>query len=629
MTIQLKQLSASVVFSAIASLAYGQSLPPIPMPDRHAVLPGSGPVQDISCDHTFKGLRPGESIYKSQPATHQEFISSGRDMIIANDCRAYLFHLDETGQLTKQSSTVNLEFMRRRGLLKPPAAASAPALPANASSTVPSNWYSQPNFLPAHTDPARLSATIINPPKAFWETLRTRCVFSNGLTTRLGDGLIIDTRSVYQVVLDKTNNCTLKHILSISPRDPSTAKELVAEIQRLVPPVATALRGINPFSPGEPYPVSGVPGAGIRLDESDAVSLSLTLSFAKLAPATPAERPLTGEWWNDPALLPQKLARPLSVTARSGANRCTLSNGATVPLNSILIPDTSHAYFLDRNCTLSPLITVPDSAASAAVASTGGRFPVPVRGGLPTTPASTGPTTPQQTATVATLLLGTGILLGPQLATAGGGTGLAATAALLNPVTLIGGVVIISGAIALHVWTNQQNSGISDTQLGSMATHRKASPEGQVSSPSGPGWEPPPKCPRPGQKPIIDTKIQRQMARRGWTEADIIETFNNPMKVARATNKATWAPATAYFIDANNYVVIDNISGVVLQLSHRNDPTWKPDETFENPREKPQSDCRKDSLLGGRIQITGTSVSPFENISTARFSSQRVLVALS
>lgn len=28
MTIQLKQLSASVVFSAITSLAYGQSLPP-------------------------------------------------------------------------------------------------------------------------------------------------------------------------------------------------------------------------------------------------------------------------------------------------------------------------------------------------------------------------------------------------------------------------------------------------------------------------------------------------------------------------------------------------------------------------------------------------------------------------
>ncbi len=425
------------------------------MPDRHAVLPGSGSVQDISCDYNFKGQRPGESIYKSQPAAHQEFISSGRDMIIANDCRAYLFHLDETGQLTKQSSTVNLEFMRRRGLLKPPAAASPPALPANASSTVPSNWYSQPNFLPAHTDPARLSATIINPPQAFWETLRTRCVFSNGLTTRLGDGLIIDTRSVYQVVLDKTNNCTLKHLLSISPRDPSTAKELVAEIQRLVPPVATALRGINPYLPGEPFPVSGVPGAGVRLDESDAVSLSLTLSFAKLAPATSAERPLTGEWWNDPALLPQKLARPLTVTARSGANRCTLSNGATVPLNSIVIPDTSHAYFLDQTCRLNPLITLPDPAA---VASIGGRFPAPARGGLPTTPASAGAIAANpETAAV--------VFRGLQM------LGTAAGVVLTGPVGwgVIAGTAFISGAVAYTVWDVKQQSGLTDTQIGQQA----------------------------------------------------------------------------------------------------------------------------------------------------------------
>jgi hypothetical protein len=470
MTIQLKQLSASVVFSAIASLAYGQSLPPIPMPDRHAVLPGSGPVQDISCDTNFKGQRPGESIYKSQPDAHQKFISSGRDMIIANDCRAYLFHLDETGQLTKQSSTVNIEFMRRRGLLKPPAAASAPAPPANASSTVPSNWYSQPNFLPAHTDPARLSATTINPPKAFWETIHTRCVFSNGLTTRLSDGLIIDTRSVYQVVLDQTNNCTLKPILSISPRDPSTAKELVAEIQRLVPSVATALRGVNPFFPGEPFPVSGVPGAGVRLAESDVVSLSLTLDFAKLAPATPTERPLTGEWWNDPALLPQKLSRPLSVTARSGANRCTLSNGATVPLNSIVIPDTSHAYFLDQTCRLNPLITLPDPATSAAVASTGGRFPAPVGGGLPVTPALVGP--PPTNPTL--------IDIPPQTTSElmrvmrGATTAEIFTAAAVRA-TLIGGVLVIAD-LGLEVYKAMQRTGLSATQVIRLATETPDGP---------------------------------------------------------------------------------------------------------------------------------------------------------
>ncbi len=322
---------------------------------------------------------------------------------------------------------------------------------------VPANWYTQKNFLPAHIDPASINAPIINPQKTTGgSSLDTRCELPNGLVLLPYSGVIMDTSSVYGVILDRNNNaCTLQLLLKISPNDPSTAKELVAEIERLVPKFAMSLSGVNPSS-GQPAPVFGIQGRGVHLH--GAITLSLASRVPKTASATPTERPLTGEWWNDPALLPQKLSRPLSVTARSGANRCTLSNGATVPLNSIVIPDTSHAYFLDQNCRLNPLITLPDAATSAAIASTGGRFPAPARGGLPTTPASAGAIAANpETAAV--------VVRGLQM------LGTAAGVILTGPVgwSVIAGTAFISGAVAYTVWDVKQQSGLTDTQIGQQA----------------------------------------------------------------------------------------------------------------------------------------------------------------
>lgn len=88
--------------------------PDVPMPDRHKTLPGVGAVQDISCTGVFKGQKPGESILKDQPDQHQEMLKGGRDTIIGNDCKGRLYHIDDNGELTKPSSEVNIEFIKRR-----------------------------------------------------------------------------------------------------------------------------------------------------------------------------------------------------------------------------------------------------------------------------------------------------------------------------------------------------------------------------------------------------------------------------------------------------------------------------------------------------------------------------------
>jgi RHS repeat-associated protein len=78
-------------------------------------------------------------------------------------------------------------------------------------------------------------------------------------------------------------------------------------------------------------------------------------------------------------------------------------------------------------------------------------------------------------------------------------------------------------------------------------------------------------------------KISRQMSKRGWTASDIDETIESPYTTRSATNKSNNNPATAYFNKDGSYVVRDNESGDVIQISNRNDPNWVPDQTIKNP----------------------------------------------
>lgn len=82
----------------------------------------------------------------------------------------------------------------------------------------------------------------------------------------------------------------------------------------------------------------------------------------------------------------------------------------------------------------------------------------------------------------------------------------------------------------------------------------------------------------------IGDKIDRQSGRRGWDEESIKEVVDEPHATSAATNKANGNDATAYFDEDGSYVVVDDVTGAVIQISDRNDPEgWVPDSTIENP----------------------------------------------
>ena len=78
----------------------------------------------------------------------------------------------------------------------------------------------------------------------------------------------------------------------------------------------------------------------------------------------------------------------------------------------------------------------------------------------------------------------------------------------------------------------------------------------------------------------IPTKIAKQMARRGWNSSLIKETILKNVG-RKAINKATGNAATAYFTSTGAYVVIDNITKDIIQISDRFDPEWFIDGTIK------------------------------------------------
>lgn len=81
----------------------------------------------------------------------------------------------------------------------------------------------------------------------------------------------------------------------------------------------------------------------------------------------------------------------------------------------------------------------------------------------------------------------------------------------------------------------------------------------------------------------ITPKITKQMAGRGWTQELIHNTVNNPFTTRVATNRATGNAATAFFQKNGAYVVKDNVTNQVIQISNKLDPKWIPDATIINP----------------------------------------------
>ena len=81
----------------------------------------------------------------------------------------------------------------------------------------------------------------------------------------------------------------------------------------------------------------------------------------------------------------------------------------------------------------------------------------------------------------------------------------------------------------------------------------------------------------------VDGKISGQMNSRGWTSKDMNNVIQDPYTTRAAVNKATGNPTTAYYNQAGDYVVRDNVTGSIVQISHVGDINWIPDSTIVNP----------------------------------------------
>lgn len=66
------------------------------------------------------------------------------------------------------------------------------------------------------------------------------------------------------------------------------------------------------------------------------------------------------------------------------------------------------------------------------------------------------------------------------------------------------------------------------------------------------------------------SRLSGRMKRRLWTQDSVREVVDNPIKVGEAPNRINGGnSATAYFISDNQYVVVDDVTNEVIQVSNR------------------------------------------------------------
>ncbi len=80
----------------------------------------------------------------------------------------------------------------------------------------------------------------------------------------------------------------------------------------------------------------------------------------------------------------------------------------------------------------------------------------------------------------------------------------------------------------------------------------------------------------------LGTKIEGQLGKRGWTRESVQDLINNPSRTV-ATRDTRYlpgggrndAPATGYISRTGGYVVRNDETGDIVQVSNLNDPNWK------------------------------------------------------
>lgn len=79
-------------------------------------------------------------------------------------------------------------------------------------------------------------------------------------------------------------------------------------------------------------------------------------------------------------------------------------------------------------------------------------------------------------------------------------------------------------------------------------------------------------------------KLTSQMNSRGWTENIVKNTVDNPYTTRISTNKASGNPATVYYTKQGSYVIVDNVTKAIVQVSDNINPiTWAPDMSIIDP----------------------------------------------
>ena len=79
-------------------------------------------------------------------------------------------------------------------------------------------------------------------------------------------------------------------------------------------------------------------------------------------------------------------------------------------------------------------------------------------------------------------------------------------------------------------------------------------------------------------------KLMNQMNSRGWTEFLIKDTVDNPYTIRVSMNKATGNSATVFYTEQGSYVIVDDVTKEIVQISDNINPsTWIPDTSIVNP----------------------------------------------
>ena len=79
-------------------------------------------------------------------------------------------------------------------------------------------------------------------------------------------------------------------------------------------------------------------------------------------------------------------------------------------------------------------------------------------------------------------------------------------------------------------------------------------------------------------------RLDNQMVKRGWTKAEVENTVSNPYTTRASKNMATGNTATAYYNSSGAYVIVDDVTRIVVQVSDNINPSiWIPDPNIINP----------------------------------------------